>query len=82
MTDKHETTIDAGILQPGTIGDGVRIAEAALFPIVETAEGRVRGIVSGAIGVLLRTFRPLPGSADDKSPPEAAPVSAPAKEAA
>ncbi len=39
------------------------------------------GIVSGAIGVLLRTFKPLPGAPDEKKP-DAAVASAPAQEAA
>ena len=37
-----------------------RAAEADLFPIVETAEGRVRGLVSGGIAV----FKGLPYGAD------------------
>lgn len=40
------------------------------------------GIVSGAIGVLLRTFRPLPGSALAADDDKGAPAAAPAKEAA
>lgn len=40
------------------------------------------GIVSGAIGVLLRTFKPLPGSVDDKGAEAPSPAAAPAKEAA
>lgn len=39
------------------------------------------GIVAGAIGVLLRTFKPLPGTTEEKTA-EAAPTVQPAKEAA
>ncbi|MBI1946012.1 MAG: signal peptidase II [Deltaproteobacteria bacterium] len=40
------------------------------------------GIVSGAIGVLLRTFKPLPGTSTDSAVEPSPPAPAPAKEAA
>jgi para-nitrobenzyl esterase len=45
MTDQSSTLASADALGP------VRIAEARLFPIVETAEGKVRGVRSGRISI-------------------------------